>query len=49
VAPARRTTEEYADLLERSGFRLCRTIPLGPSTKAMAFSLIVTEPLPALS
>jgi hypothetical protein len=49
VAPARRTTEEYADLLERSGFRLRRTISLRPSAKTMAPYLIEAEPHPALS
>ena len=49
MAPARRTTEEYADLLERSGFRLCRSISLGPSAKAMAPYLIEAEPVPAFS
>ena len=49
MAPARRTTEEYADLLERSGFRLRRTISLGPSAKTMAPYLIEAEPVPAFS
>jgi len=45
VGGRERTTEEYADLLVRSGFRLSRTISLGRAEEAMAHYLVEARPL----
>jgi hypothetical protein len=49
VGGVERTTDEYATLLARSGFRLARTIPLGRTPEAMGHHLIEALPVqPAL-
>jgi hypothetical protein len=45
VGGRERTTEEYADLLARSGFRLSRTISLGRAEEAMGHYLVEAKPL----
>jgi ubiquinone/menaquinone biosynthesis C-methylase UbiE len=45
VGGRERATEEYADLLARSGFRLGRTISLGRAEEAMGHYLVEAEPL----
>ncbi|HMK68922.1 MAG TPA: methyltransferase, partial [Stellaceae bacterium] len=45
VGGLERTTDEYARLLERSGFRLSRTIPLGRAKEAMGHYLIEAQPV----
>ena len=45
VGGRERTTEEYAGLLVRSGFRLSRTISLGRGEEAMGHYLVEAKPL----
>jgi hypothetical protein len=45
VGGRERTTDEYADLLARSGLRLARTISLGHLDEAMSHHLIEAEPV----
>ena len=44
VGGRERTTEEYAGLLVRSGFRLNRTISLGRGEEAMGHYLVEAKP-----
>jgi len=44
VGGQERTTEEYAALLRRGGFRLTRTIPLGRAKEAMGHYLVEARP-----
>jgi len=44
VGGLERTTDEYATLLARGGFRLARTIPLGRAPEAMGHHLIEAQP-----
>lgn len=44
VGGMERTTDEYATLLAYSGFRLIKTIPLGPAPEAQGHHLIEAEP-----
>ena len=45
VGGRERTTEEYVDLLVRSGFRLSRTISLGRAEEAMGHYLVEARPI----
>jgi hypothetical protein len=45
VGGLERTSDEYATLLERSGFRLFRTISLGNSREAMGHYLVEAHPV----
>jgi hypothetical protein len=45
VGGLERTTDEYAELLGRSGFQLSRTIPLGQAAEAMGHYLVEARPI----
>jgi hypothetical protein len=45
VGGLERTSDEYATLLERSGFQLFRTISLGNSKEAMEHYLVEAHPV----
>ena len=45
VGGRERTTDEYAALLARGGFRLAQTISLGPLPEAMGYQLIEAQPV----